>query len=117
VFEPAPRLQLLDAVGETIVHHWEKGDKTSDAVLNACRALRYADEVVWSSKLSAGVWAIERQYEPRLVAQALAVRHSPDQFAVDDLDGFLQRTRFAVQLIADFVRKNEEPCATPAHLQ
>jgi hypothetical protein len=41
------------------------------AVLNACRALRFAREGVVCSKTAAGTWAVKRGIEPELVRRAL----------------------------------------------
>jgi hypothetical protein len=52
-------------------HTWAGAD---NAVLNACRAWRYAREGTWSSKSDAGEWALERTDDRALVADALAAR-------------------------------------------
>jgi predicted nucleotidyltransferase len=50
-----------------------------DLVLNACRARRFLDEGVWSSKLEAGRWARRRLGQADVVEAALAVRRGePD---------------------------------------
>jgi streptomycin 3"-adenylyltransferase len=45
-----------------------------NAVLNACRALRFAREGQWSSKPEAGAWAIGRVGDAAPVVAALAAR-------------------------------------------
>jgi hypothetical protein len=48
-------------------------ERPSDAVLNACRSLRFATEGRWSSKRAAGRWAIDGGSAPReLVERACA---------------------------------------------
>jgi hypothetical protein len=55
--------------------HREQDATTGNAVLNACRSLRFAEEGRWSSKPAAGRWAAERGLAPdALVAQALTAR-------------------------------------------
>jgi hypothetical protein len=55
--------------------HREHVGATGDAVLNACRALRYVQEGRWSAKQAAGRWALEHRLAPgELVTQALTAR-------------------------------------------
>ncbi len=53
------------------------------AVLNACRALRYATDGRWSSKVDAGRWALERVDDHPLIAEAFAARRA-GEVALDD---------------------------------
>ena len=46
----------------------------SYAVLNTCRALRWAKEAMLCSKTAGGTWALSNGVEPALVQQALADR-------------------------------------------
>jgi hypothetical protein len=75
LFAPIPRHVLLGRVCESVrwyaEHTWAGAD---NAVLNACRAWRYAREGTWSSKSDAGEWALERTDDRALVADALAAR-------------------------------------------
>jgi hypothetical protein len=75
LFAPIPRHVLLERVCESVrwyaEHTWAGAD---NAVLNACRAWRYAREGTWSSKSDAGEWALERTDDRALVADALAAR-------------------------------------------
>jgi hypothetical protein len=75
LFAPISRHVLLGRVSESVrwyaEHTWAGAD---NAVLNACRALRYACEGTWSSKSDAGEWALERTDDRALVADALAAR-------------------------------------------
>jgi len=59
VFAELPRSLLLRVVLESL--RWHEGGEAlgDDAVLNACRALRYARDDEWSSKPAAGRWALE----------------------------------------------------------
>ena len=45
-----------------------------DLVLNACRTRRFLDDGVWSSKVDAGGWALDRLPEREVVRAALALR-------------------------------------------
>jgi hypothetical protein len=71
LFVPPPRAELLELVADTVRWFRDTDAVTGDAVLNACRALRFAVEGVWSSKPAAGAWALEQGESP-LVARALA---------------------------------------------
>jgi hypothetical protein len=59
VFAQIPRSLLLPVVVESL--RWHEGGEAlgDDAVLNACRALRYARTGSWTSKPEAGRWALE----------------------------------------------------------
>ena len=66
---PIPRATLLLLLQESIRWHRDSDVPLgSDAVLNTCRALRFATEGTWSSKREAGAWAA---HEP-IVRAALA---------------------------------------------
>jgi hypothetical protein len=63
VFRPASRESLLPVLAEALrwfLHKTGPGDAT---VANACRALRYSREGVWSSKRAAVDWAREQGLE------------------------------------------------------
>ena len=96
VFAPIPRETLLPVLYESVRWHQEAEDAREDdnAVLNACRAWRYAVEGVWSSKPDAGAWAHARVDDPDLISHALTVR-SGDGRRLDRqrVDAFLRRVR------------------------
>lgn len=72
LFAPIPPAALAPTLVESVRWHRERGAAASDAVLNACRSLRYAQEGRWSSKIAAGRWAVERGLAPEeLVTRAL----------------------------------------------
>ncbi|HEY6031242.1 MAG TPA: aminoglycoside adenylyltransferase domain-containing protein [Gaiellaceae bacterium] len=76
LFAPIPRALLLPVVRESLEWHRAPGNcGDDDAVLNACRSLRWLREDVWSSKSEAGAWALEHVDDPGLVAEALASRN------------------------------------------
>jgi hypothetical protein len=75
VFAPIPLAALAPVLTESVRWHRDHGTDASDAVLNACRALRFAAEELWSSKVRGGQWAAEDGLAPReLVASVLATR-------------------------------------------
>jgi hypothetical protein len=59
VFAEIPRSLLLPVVLESLRWHASGEALGDDAVLNACRALRYARTGSWSSKPEAGRWGLE----------------------------------------------------------
>jgi len=74
VFGSIPRRLLLPVIADALSWHFEGATSTSDSVLNACRALRFAVSGDWSSKASAGWWALDYVGEREVVRQALAAR-------------------------------------------
>jgi len=73
VFAALPRKEVLPLLRESLRWH-ELGEAApDDAVLNACRAWRFAAEGTWSSKPAAGEWALERGAGD-VVRDALAAR-------------------------------------------
>lgn len=71
VFGLVPRARLLAAVAGEV--RWGAGHgSVAYAVLNACRAERYAVEGVLSSKVAAGQWARARYPQEPVIAEALA---------------------------------------------
>lgn len=86
VFAPPSREELLRAVRESLEWHLRYGPAGDDAVLNACRALRYVVEGTWSSKGEAGRWALERVEDESLVAAALAARTRPARLDRDRVE-------------------------------
>jgi aminoglycoside adenylyltransferase-like protein len=72
VIGEVPRWMALDALRGSLAWAERETPTSPSAVLNACRALRYAREGVWSSKPEAGAWA--RDLLPReTVDRALAL--------------------------------------------
>jgi Domain of unknown function (DUF4111)/Nucleotidyltransferase domain len=82
---------LLPRLLESVRWHRRSGDDAGDAVLNACRALRFAEEGRWSSKTAAGQWAVEHgETEAELVEAAVAARRGEgdvDQSSAEKLLG------------------------------
>jgi hypothetical protein len=74
VFAPVARGPLLEVLAKSL-RWWRANQPASpDAVLNACRSLRYAATAAWASKRAAGEWAAEHGCDVELVRQALAAR-------------------------------------------
>lgn len=75
IFAPIDRAVLLPVLAESIAWHRRNPGSRGDDVLNACRALRFAREGLWSSKTEAGRWAIEGGVFPAgMVLAALEAR-------------------------------------------
>jgi hypothetical protein len=86
VFPPIERSRLL----RTFVEDLDWGLKHGHigyAVLNACRALRYAREGVLSSKPEGGVWAIDRSIGDRMTIDAALRRQAGSDEDVDATHG------------------------------
>jgi hypothetical protein len=91
VFAPIPREALIPVVAESVHWHREHGSEPSDAVLNACRALRYAREERWSSKPAAGRWAVAQHLAPdELVTGACRARTERVSLDAADVAEFLR---------------------------
>ncbi len=74
VFAPIPRSVLLPVLVDSLRWYGAERAGSPDGVLNACRALRFAEEGAWSSKPEAGRWALERLGAPTVVLRALVAR-------------------------------------------
>jgi hypothetical protein len=86
VFAPLGHCRLLPLLLESLSWHSTAAARADDAVLNACRAWRYAVEGIWSSKPAGGAWALAQPGAPPIVADALAARRGNaflDPIAVD----------------------------------
>jgi hypothetical protein len=90
VFAPVPRELVLPALAESL--RWFSVDQAApgdDAVLNACRALRYAAEGVWSAKPDAGRWAVGRLGADELIGAALRARETGEAPDAAEVAAFL----------------------------
>jgi hypothetical protein len=75
VFGLIPRARLLPVLAEAIRWYAEGEDaEADDTVLNAARALCYAETGTWASKPEAGAWALAHAPGGGVVAAALAAR-------------------------------------------
>jgi hypothetical protein len=91
LFADIPRELVLPALVESIRWFAAHDAPSSSAVLNACRALRYAAEDRWSSKADAGRWALEHLDDGELIAQALRAHESREPLDAARTKPFLER--------------------------
>ena len=107
VFAPVPPRELLPIVAASVRWYREHATDLDDAVLNACRALRFASEARWSSKPAAGAWAVERGLAPTdLVSRAVQARSQEVRLEGSRVTAFLQSVEAS---LADFERGLSRP--------
>jgi aminoglycoside adenylyltransferase-like protein/nucleotidyltransferase-like protein len=91
VFAAIPPAALAPTLIRSLRWHGVHADTASDAVLNACRSLRYAQEGRWSSKPAAGRWALDRGLAPAdLVSRAIEGRRTQTDLDPARVRGFLE---------------------------
>lgn len=83
VFAPLPRALVLPVLRESLLWHLREDAPADDAVLNACRALRYHSDATWASKPDAGRWALARVADAATVEAALAARSGAGAVGAD----------------------------------
>jgi hypothetical protein len=91
VFASVPASALRPVLAEAL-RWYRDGGRRDDAVLNACRSLRFADEGVWSSKAAAARWVLGATAgidDPRLVADALEARATGAELDFRRVEPFL----------------------------
>jgi Aminoglycoside adenylyltransferase, C-terminal domain len=93
-----PRELVLPALRESLRWHTGEVARPDDAVLNACRALRYAVEGTWSSKPDAGRWALGRVDDADLVTDALLARAETQELGAARVTAFLVHTAEQLEL-------------------
>jgi hypothetical protein len=96
VFAQISRAALIGLLIEAVRWHWANAPTSSDAVLNACRALRFAADGAWSSKRHAGDWAIKRGYSRKMIAEALRARKSGELLDRGSVQSFLRKAEVAL---------------------
>src|SRR5205814_604480 len=69
-----PRTDVLAALTDSLDWHSEHEGSSANAVLNACRAWRYALTGAWSTKTAAAEWALERGADRGLIDGAVELR-------------------------------------------
>ena len=99
VFGSIPRRLLLTVIADALTWHMDGETSTSDAVLNACRALRFAFSGSWSSKVSAGWWALDYVAEREVVRGALAARTGSRPPARRESRAFVESVREEIELM------------------
>jgi hypothetical protein len=90
LFAAIPRPLLLPVIAESL--RWQlraSRSRAGDAVLNACRSLRWFREDQWSSKSTAGAWALHRVDDPELVLAALSARTHEAQLDAGRVERFV----------------------------
>ncbi len=97
VFTAIPRELMLPLLVVALRWHADGDASADDAVLNACRTLRYAREGTWSSKPSAGEWAVGRVEDSDLVEEALAARHDGRELDTGRVSAFLSSAIVAIE--------------------
>jgi hypothetical protein len=101
VFAPLPPAVVLAALAAGLRWHAESTiPRPDDAVLNACRSLRYLADATWTSKREAGQWALAHLEERPLVRAALAARTDAAELAPAEVSAFLGRTLAAAEAAA-----------------
>jgi predicted nucleotidyltransferase len=99
VFAPLGHRRLLPLLLESLSWHSTGAARADDAVLNACRAWRYAVEGVWSSKPAGGTWALAQPGAPPIVADALAARHGDGMLDPIAVDAALRTARKEIEKV------------------
>jgi len=90
MFAAAPRSQLVPLLAVAVRWHATSGvARTDDAVLNACRALRFVRTGEWVSKRAAGEWALGTLRYGPLAGDALRARRSGCGLGVGAVGRFL----------------------------
>jgi len=99
VFGSIPRRRLLPVIADVLSWHLHGAASTSDSVLNACRALRFAVSGEWSSKASAGWWALDYVAERDVVRAALTARTEGRSPSERDSRAFLEGILEEIELV------------------
>jgi hypothetical protein len=89
VFADVESETLLPVLVQSLRWHADGAARGDDAVLNACRTLRYASERRWSPKREAGKWALRRVDDTSLIEEALAARSDDRELDRDRVSAFL----------------------------
>jgi predicted nucleotidyltransferase len=90
VFADPGRNALLPVLAESL-RWFLAGGTRDDAVLNACRAARFAEEDAWTTKRAAGQWAVGRLGEDALVLAALRARGTTETLEPERVRAFVER--------------------------
>jgi Domain of unknown function (DUF4111) len=98
LFAPPPREQLLELLADSIDWYERESDEPADAVLNACRGLRYARTESWTSKEEAALWMLRGARPSTVVAQALAARRGKGEVEESAARDFLESARRQLSL-------------------
>jgi hypothetical protein len=102
LFAPVPRPWVIEALIDSILWHSDNAP-AEHTVLTACRARRFVQEGLWSSKSEAAKWTVARSRHARLVEAALDHRRGRPAAPMDELvvqgfiDGALSLCREALE--------------------
>jgi hypothetical protein len=91
LFAPVPPERLLPVLADSLRWYEREPGRGDDAVLNACRGLRFAREGVWSSKRAAGAWAHQWLGAPEIVAEAVRAHGQGGSLDPERVRAFLSR--------------------------
>lgn len=94
VFAGVPRRTVLEAMHASTTWHRDHEEASPNAVLNACRAWRYAEDDVLGSKVAGAAWARDHWPDTDVIDTAVSLR--------DGADAHVDAT--AVDAIMSFVR-------------
>jgi hypothetical protein len=97
VFAVISRTALLGVLVQSVRWHRANAPTSSDALLNACRALRFAADGTWSSKRHAGDWAIKRGHSRKIIVEALGARKSGEPLDRGSVRSFLRKAEVALR--------------------
>jgi Domain of unknown function (DUF4111) len=97
-FGSVPRERILDALEDVLAWHVACEAPSSASVLNACRAWRFAEERIWSSKAEAAAWLRGRHDEASLIDAALGARENGGALDGALVRAFVDRAREAVAM-------------------
>lgn len=95
-FGPVARPHVLEALEDSLTWHLENETRSPSSVLNACRAWRYAEVEVWSSKEEAAAWVQGRLGSVPIVEDALAARDTEELLDQAPVRDFIARATDAV---------------------
>jgi hypothetical protein len=102
LFAPIPRASLLEALVESTAWHRDHETLSSYSVLNGCRAWRFAEENVVSSKVDAARWALTRWADTGTIENALRLRRGrPGSLAADGIAVLLDHVELALAAQAE----------------
>jgi hypothetical protein len=99
VFGEVRRDSVLRALLGSIRWHRRNDPGGNQSVLNACRAWRWLEEGMWSSKPAAARWARARANDPAPIDAAVAARGADGTAAVDE--------KAVVRFVAEVERRVE----------
>ena len=101
VFAPMPRDLLLPLILQSLRWHERADARSDDAVLNACRSLRFAIEDIWSTKIAAGEWALGSVRDETLVRAALSSRRLGRDLDHAAVERFITAVARDVEMVAE----------------